>query len=130
MIATTPSMIEYTEKRFNINIPKFSIKPACVDLKKFDYNEIDYKEIRSKLNLNNKIVCIYAGKFGEFYLKDEVFEFFKSAFTYWGNRFHVLLLSDLQEEELITLCNKYLLERNNFTLRMVLHEEVPRSFFC
>jgi glycosyltransferase involved in cell wall biosynthesis len=125
LIATTPTMVDFTEKRFNIRLKQYDVKPACVDLDKFVYSEEKARQTRKDLKIEDKIVCGYAGKFGEFYLKDEVFELFKEAFNYWGSKFHVLLLSDLQESELVQLSDKYSLDRRSFTLMKAPHNLVP-----
>jgi len=80
LIATTPTMVAHTQERFGIEIRNWDVKPACVDLDRFIYDEERSNEIRNNLGIENKIVCVYAGKFGDFYLKEEVFEFYQAAF--------------------------------------------------
>lgn len=43
--------------------PKYKMVPNGIDLKKFDYNAITRKEIREKLELENKLVIGHAGRF-------------------------------------------------------------------
>ncbi|HYM95039.1 MAG TPA: hypothetical protein VET23_12915, partial [Chitinophagaceae bacterium] len=74
LIATTPGMLAYTKKRFNIQLKNEYVKPACVDLEKFNYKEKEAVSIRKQMGLEKKIVGVYAGKFGDFYLKDEIFD--------------------------------------------------------
>jgi glycosyltransferase involved in cell wall biosynthesis len=124
LIATTPNMVAHTQERFGIAIRNWDVKPACVDLDRFVYDWEKSEDLRNKLGIANKIVCVYAGKFGDFYLKEEVFEFYRVAFSYWKERFHVLLLSDLSPEELVRYCNQFELERKDFTLVNSLHEMV------
>jgi glycosyltransferase involved in cell wall biosynthesis len=97
-----------------------------VDLQKFSYAEAPAENIRKQLGFDNRIVCVYAGKFGDFYLKDEVFEFYKAAFAFWGPRFHVLLLSDLQPAELQEFCDRFGLDFRSFTLIKAPHHMVPQ----
>lgn len=125
IIATTPGMLDFTEKRFNIQLKNGFVKPACVDLEKFDYKQIEGINIRKQLGLEDKIVGLYAGKFGDFYLTDETFDLFEEGFRFWGNRLHIILLSDLSEQELRSYCDKHNLDRKNFTLMLAPHEQVP-----
>jgi glycosyltransferase involved in cell wall biosynthesis len=126
LIATTPTMVPHTNQRFQINIRDWEVKPACVDLEKFSYDGKTAGEMRSQLGLHNKIVCVYAGKFGDFYLKEEVFEFYKVAFEYWKEKFHVLLLSDISRDELDEYCNRFQLPPQGFTLIKAPHSLVPK----
>jgi glycosyltransferase involved in cell wall biosynthesis len=125
LIATTSTMVDHTKERFGIDIPKWDVKPACVDLEKFSFQKQESIEMRKQLGFENKIVCVYAGKFGDFYLKEEVFEFYQSAFDYWKERFHVLLLSDIASSELDQFCTDFNLPRNSFTLISAPHHMVP-----
>jgi len=125
LIATTPTMVAHTQKRFGIEIKNWDVKPACVDLERFSYDENKSKQIRKELGIEDKIVCAYAGKFGDFYLKEEVFDFYRVAFDYWKEQFHVLLLSDLLPEELDDYCRQFCLSRENFTLINSPHHLVP-----
>lgn len=125
LIATTPAMIEYSNKRFNINIKNAFVKPACVDLEKFSFRPQARERIRRQIKVEDKIVCVYAGKFGGYYLKDEVFAFLRAAFDFWGDRFHFLLLSDLDPLDLTQLADHYSLKIESITHLTVAFEEVP-----
>ena len=125
LIATTATMVAHTEKRFGIKIPEYEVKPACVDLEKFVYDEEKAARVRKDLGFEGKIVSVYAGKFGDFYLKEEVFEFYKAAFDYWGKKFHVLLLSDIPPSDLDQYCSQFNLPRESFTLIKSPHHMVP-----
>jgi glycosyltransferase involved in cell wall biosynthesis len=125
IIATTPGMLPFTETRFHITLKNGFVKPACVNLEKFRYKQVEAANIRNELGLEHKIVGLYAGKFGDFYLDTEIFDFFQSAFEFWQDRLHVLLLSDLKEEQLDHFCRQYQLSRDNFTLINVSHQLMP-----
>ncbi len=125
LIATTATMVAHTEKRFGISLPDYDVKPACVDLEKFSYDAAKAASVRKELGFEGKTVCVYAGKFGDFYLKEEVFELFQSAFKFWGERFHVLLLSDIPPAELDQYCRQFNLPRESFTLIKSPHHMVP-----
>ncbi|HWJ29622.1 MAG TPA: hypothetical protein VNS32_23995, partial [Flavisolibacter sp.] len=125
LIATTPGMVAHTQQKFGIAISNWDVNPACVDLERFCYNAEKSKQVRKELGFDDKIVCVYAGKFGDFYLKEEVFEFYCVAFNYWKERFQVLLLSDLPSEQLDDFCSQFGLDRGRFTLIHSPHHLVP-----
>jgi glycosyltransferase involved in cell wall biosynthesis len=125
IIATTSGMLDFTSKRFNITLKNGYVKPACVDLVKFDFHEDGGMNIRKKLMLENKIIGLYAGKFGDFYLRDEIFDLLEAAFGYWHDSLHILLLSDLKQDELNEYCNRHRLDANRFTLVSAPHHLMP-----
>lgn len=100
LIATTESMKLYAKEKYNHTKNNFSVKPACVDLNLFSDSNIKNKKLLEELNLENKITCVYAGKFGGIYLDKEVFDFFKIAENYWGEHFRVLILSSHSSTEI------------------------------
>ncbi len=125
LIATTPAVIDFIEKRFSIEIENFFIKPACVNLENFVYKEVKAQEKIISLRIENKLIGIYAGKFGGFYLNEEIFEFLCCAFELWGSKLHIILLSDLSGVELDHFCYKFNLNTLDFTLKNVPHDEMP-----
>ncbi len=76
--------------------------------------------------MNDKIVCVYAGKVGGIYLEQEIFDFFKIAHDHWGNKFRVILLSNLSNEELNEYCKKSKLDPSIIIKKFVPHSEVPK----
>lgn len=128
IIAANGGMIDYVLNRYQYKIPpqKFFVKPACVDLNQFYPDLSAGKMIRQKLDYtDNNIVCLYAGKFGGIYLKEEVFDFFKVAFDYWGKKFRVLLLTAHKPEEVKKYCLLSEVPFEIFKVLYVAHHEVP-----
>ena len=100
-ICCTSDMTEYARQSLGIQLRNPVVKPACVDLERFSFANRKKPYLLRKMGLENKIVCVYAGKFGGLYLEQEVFDFFKTASDYWGDRFRVLLLTNEREENLV-----------------------------
>jgi glycosyltransferase involved in cell wall biosynthesis len=121
-------MKDYALKSYKIDLSnkRFFQKPACVDLSLFDLKLKKAPELLKELGLENKIVCVYAGKFGGSYLENEVFDFFKSCHNFWGENFMVLLLSSHTETEIFNYAEKAKLPQNIFVKRFVAHADVPR----
>jgi glycosyltransferase involved in cell wall biosynthesis len=104
IIADTASMKDYAKKTYGIELQNFYWKPACVDLNVFKYSEQDAIDIRTKYDLQDKVVGIYVGKFGSQYLEHEVFDFFMACKNFWGDKFRVLLLTSHSDEEVLNYC--------------------------
>jgi hypothetical protein len=126
VVATTKGMHDYAKIKYQIDIKNFHVKPACVDLNLFSERALNDKQLRYQLNLENKIVCVYAGKFGGIYLEDEVFDFIKVASDHWGEAFRFLILTSHTYEEINTYCNRAGVSMDYIILRFVAHEKVPR----
>lgn len=128
IIAANSGMREYVRTRYKYEIPAniFFSKPACVELNIFYPDEEKRRVIREKLNYaDNNIVCLYAGKFGGIYLKEETFDFFRSSYDFWKERIRILLLTAHTAEEVKELADKAGLPFSLFTVLYVNHKEVP-----
>lgn len=122
VISATEGMRGYALSKYNVSIKNFYVKPACVDLDLFSEKDIKNKSLLMQLELSDKIVCVYAGKFGGIYLEDEVFDFLKVAYDHWGDAFRVLLLTNTREEKLKEYCN-----RANIPFQIVISLFVPHA---
>jgi hypothetical protein len=126
VIAATEGMRQYAsikyKKIFNGN---FFVKPACVDMTLFSNKNIKNSSLLEKLKLNDKIVCVYAGKFGGIYQDKEVFDFIKVCSEYWGDDFRVLILSAHNRVEIDNFCISSGVDPSIIELQFVPHQKVP-----
>ena len=67
--------------------------PTCVNEEKNKFNEQERQRIRGLLNLNEKIVLIYPGKFGGMYGKEETISFIAAFLSGQPNR-HAIIITD------------------------------------
>ena len=123
VICAAQGMIAYSQKVYGIIKTKYSVKPACVDLELFSKKEKDFSLVPGIDQ--NSIVCVYVGKFGDIYLSQEVFNFFKIAHSYLGTNFKVLLLTNHADEEINMYCRNANLNRNVVLKYFVEHKNVP-----
>ncbi len=129
IIAANKGMREYVKKRYQYSIPErfFFAKPACVDLEQFKPEISIRNSIREELRYNtDDVVCLYAGKFGGIYLGREIFDFFKIAYNYWGDKFRILLLTSQDKHYVKTKCIEADLPFDIFHVLFVPHPDVPR----
>jgi glycosyltransferase involved in cell wall biosynthesis len=125
LIATTRGMIDYATKKFGIAPVSFFVKPACVNMAQFFPREKDVTLLK-ELNLETKLVAIYAGKLGGIYLKGEVFDFIKACYEFWGDQFRFLLLSASTKEEIDKEIQRIGIPPQVVISRFVFHDEIPR----
>ena len=125
IISTTAGMKQYAKEKYGTELKNFFVKPACVDLEKFMPREKD-AGLLNELNLENKIVCVYAGKLGGIYLKDEVFNFIKACSDYWKNNFRFLLLTNATREEINAEIQRAGILTDVIISKFVFHTEIPK----
>ncbi len=127
LICSNPDMKEYTLKAYNYKIleKKYFYKPNCIDFSKF-YPRPKNSKLLKKLNLENKIVGLYVGKFGGIYFEEETFQLFKQALNFYGKEnFHALILTPTPLEKVKELARKADFPEENFTAQFVFHKEIP-----
>jgi glycosyltransferase involved in cell wall biosynthesis len=125
LIFAADGMQDYVAKTYGVKPANYFVKPACVDLSVFSKAAIKNKSLLAELKLENKLVCVYAGKFGGIYLEDEVFAFIKECENYWGKeRFRFLLLSNVSDEYLTAKLVKHGIEKESVVKQFVPHKEV------
>ena len=125
LISATAGMIRYCNEKYGIQPKSFLVRPACVDTNRFYPRAKDFN-LAPRLAQPEKIVCVYAGKFGGIYLDVEVFHFFRIAADYWGDRFQVLILSTHQSSDVKAWCNQAGIDPSIIHLQAVAPEEMPR----
>ena len=125
IISTTQRMKQYAKEKYDTEIKIFFVKPACVDLEKFSPSEKNTALLK-ELNLENKIVCVYAGKLGGIYLKGEVFNFIKACSDYWKDNFRFLLLTNAAKEEINAEIQRTGIPADVIISKFVFHTEIPK----
>ncbi len=124
LIAISSKMKKYAEEKYFLKRDLDFVKPACVNLSLFSEKNRKNPELLKKLQLENKIVGVYAGKFGGIYLEKEAFDFFKTAETYWGDKFRALILTSNTPEEIENLRKRSGLKPETVIRLFVPHAEI------
>jgi glycosyltransferase involved in cell wall biosynthesis len=124
LIGTTAGMKQYAAEKYGVQAKNFFVKPACVDMRIFSPKEKD-KKLLKELSLENKIVCVYAGKLGGIYLKSEVFDFIKVCYDRWKDDFSFLMLTNALRDDIDTECERVGLPKNVVISKFVFHNEIP-----
>jgi hypothetical protein len=124
LIGTVPGMKEYAKLKYDYSGNNFFSKPACIDLNQFNLSHRKNPALLERLNLNGKIICVYAGKFGGIYFTNELFLFFERASRIWGDQFRVLLLTATSREEIDHMCKQAALDPQIVISAFVPHNEI------
>ena len=122
VIGCVEKMREYASEKYGVYLKNFHHIPACVDLELFDLSKKKNPKLLKELGLEDKIICVYAGKFGGSYLQQESFDFFAEAEKFWGDRFSVLLLNNQSEDRIRTWA-----ERSGLSFDKIIQCFVPHS---
>ncbi len=124
VIALTEGMKDYAKQKYNTSFKNYFVKPALVDLKKFDNNPEDYLKGRTARNLEKKIIGVYAGKLGGIYLEKEIFEFLKVASNHWKDRLKFFLLTDKNQAKINEYIKKNKIPKDCVESLFVDHHEI------
>jgi glycosyltransferase involved in cell wall biosynthesis len=124
LIGTTAGMKQYALEKYGVRVKNFFVKPACVDMEKFSPREKDVSLLK-ELGLENKIVCVYAGKLGGIYLKGEVFDFIKACYEKWKDNFRFLMLTNASREEIDLEIERIAIPNDVVINKFVFHQDVP-----
>lgn len=125
IISATEGMRGYAREKYGTEIKSFYVKPACVDLNLFSEKNVKDPILLKSLKLEDKIVCVYAGKLGGIYLDREVFDFLKIAADHWGDKFRFLLLSNQPKQSVEFFCKQSGFNQDQVILNFVPHALVP-----
>lgn len=126
VIAATYGMRDYALDKYGVVFSKYYVKPACVDLSLFSYEQKKDPSLVEELGLRGKRVIVYAGKFGGIYLEKDAFDFFREAQLFYGDILKIVLLTGHKIEEVSKLCKGSEVDEKGLIVRFVPHHDVPR----
>ncbi len=124
IISATEGMRKYAKEKYAKEFTHFYVKPACVNLSLFSDKNRKLPHLVKEFGFEDKIVCVYAGKFGGIYLDSEVFSFFKVAYHFWGDKFRLLILTSHQAAEIEAKMQAVDLPTSILTVRFAKHAEI------
>ncbi len=124
IISATEGMKKYALEKYNATFEHFYVKPACVDLNLFSLKNRKNAILLKEFGYENKVVCVYAGKFGGIYLDKEIFEFFSVADRYWGEKFRLLILTSHQPQEIEARCKAVGIDFGKVRVQFVNHAQI------
>lgn len=128
IIATTYKMKQYAKDRFHYEIKSFFVKPAGVDTQKFNPKNFDKLKLREQYNIPmDAIVCVYIGKFGGIYYKEEIFQFLKAAQQFWKEKIYIIIGTPLAKDEFEKISLEYGINLQQILFQSYIpHEQVPQ----
>ncbi len=125
VIGCVESMKSYAREKYQVEISHFYVKPACIDITRFENPTPSFKALRQSLGLEDKIVAVYAGKFGGSYYSIESIQLLKYAFDFWGDRFRAMILTGHDPAIIADWAQTYGLPAQAMIIRQVPYEDVP-----
>jgi glycosyltransferase involved in cell wall biosynthesis len=125
LIGTTEGMRTYCRRTLGVSPVRFLVKPACVDLDKFQLQEKSLLPGLPTNLLGKDRVLIYAGKIGGIYLDRELFEFLATAYRRWSERFHAIFLTHHDPGSIQKWCREAGVPPEALSAVGVPHEKVP-----
>lgn len=126
LIAASKRMPDYAREKWGVVRNDIGFRPACIDLDFMNPQRFDRDEERRKAGLEDKFVCVCVGKLEGMYMGEEAFRFFSTCLDCGEENFHVVLLSETEEEKVRKLAEDIGFPSDAYTLRNVPYSEVPR----
>lgn len=116
---------ESKETGFDKSGRPVEVIPCCVDFNGFEgVDENKRREIRKKLNLDDRFVIIYVGSFGGWYMTEEMMEFFAAARKSNPKAF-ALILTQREREKVIEKLVAKGFSKDDFLVAGVHPSEIP-----
>jgi glycosyltransferase involved in cell wall biosynthesis len=126
VIFCVESMKDYSKEKYHLDLKNYFVKPACIDFEKFNYHLLQEQSLIKKHHLEDSIVCVYCGKFGDSYLTNDVFDFFKACYDFWGDRFKALIISSNSIDYIHELAQKSKFPIDNIVKVFIDFIDVPK----
>lgn len=137
LLKTSDAFVVLTERAREILFPESAangfekqgkpveVIPCCVDLQRFDAaNEDSRREMRGKLNIENRFTLVYVGAFGGWYLTKETADFYGELKRKIPDAF-ALILTQSKAEIIEPLLRERGFSEGDFFIRKVLPDEIP-----
>ncbi len=101
------------------------VVPCSADMTVFNFSEATREKVRNECNIQlDEVVGIYVGKFGGMYLKEEAIKLFKSAQTFFGQKFRLVILSPQPAEQIKNLLKAAFENQDAVIIKSVNQKEV------
>ena len=124
VISATSGMKDYAQNKYGVLFDNFYVKPACVNIDQFSFKDKKKNELLERFGLQNKIVGLYAGKFGGIYLEREFFDLAKEFVNFYGDNFRMLILTSHSRKEIEERCKACGLDHENIISMFVPHKAI------
>jgi len=100
------------------------VVPCCADLELFKFNQSDRERRRRELALDGRLVVVYSGSIGGWYLTEEMADFF-SVLLKEKPEAHALWLTTGDHDQLRTLMRARGIEERDYTVAAAATADVP-----
>jgi glycosyltransferase involved in cell wall biosynthesis len=126
LIYLTEAMGNYVKEKYKVLPRKTFVKASCIDVTKFsDPINIKNAAYLRKLDLEEKVVGLYAGKFGGLYLEKEIFKAIKAGYDLWGKKFRMLILGNSDQAFIKQEASQLGIPGETILALFVQNEELP-----
>lgn len=125
--ALLPVSKHYRDRLITERVPaeKIIVQPCCVNLDHLAFSTEPRTRIRNNYKIPmDAIVGIYVGKFGHMYYDVEAFELYAKAFQFYGDNFHLIILSADAPAMIMEYIRKFQLPTKRIVFRVAPHGDV------
>ena len=102
----------HLEKDVNLKENKLSVIPGYADSSKYYFNSEERKIIRKKLNIEDKVVCVYSGAIDKkWQIPDFIFQFIRLLNSRYKNMYYMFLTPN--KSLVFSYADKYKIDKEN-----------------
>jgi glycosyltransferase involved in cell wall biosynthesis len=112
------------ESDFRERLVAHEIIPCSIDLKKFQFDQSARSSRRGELGIDDRLVLVYSGSVGSWYMTDEMADFFATLKQRWPKSFF-LWLTKGSENLVDAAMTKAGIDRSDFAVRAAAPVDVP-----
>jgi len=124
LVCVSRALGDYIRKNISTNV-KITYVPCCTDIGKFKYNKGTRDRLKKELKLQDKFIVLYAGSFLPWHGKEEIIEVFSHIKQFVPHAHLLVLTSNVYKREILRELTRKNITSRNYTLRSVLHEDMP-----
>ncbi len=116
----------YREKLLagGVDASRLKIIPSVVDLDRFAFDPSQRTRLREQLGWQDRIVAVYAGKYGGLYYDKKAYAIYSAARSIFGERFRLLLLTNEPVKRIHDRLEHVGFPLDHVHVRFLRHEEV------
>lgn len=129
LVTVSDRYASYLAEEEHIEGRKLYSVPCWVDTNQFNFDEDERAKLRKQLNLDDRLVCIYVGKFGGLYYDDEAFAALGVISETVGRKWHLIVLTPDDKRVIKRQLQRAGIAARQADITEVAHDEVFR-FLC
>jgi glycosyltransferase involved in cell wall biosynthesis len=122
IVVVSAKLRDYLQQRYDEPQSKLSVIPCCADAGVFTWDARTREQMRRKLGVADKLVCVHLGSFFEWYEPELLVGLFQQLQSHFANA-HLFVITGSAQDASAWLSSR--LPSGTFTVTSTSHDQVP-----